>query len=199
MRYLGRALALSAVAALALGLPATAALAADATGCSGSVQSVMADGSPLDSASAPGAGGAENDPLVIDPAGSVEWQGSTSVAITSGSWAVAVGGVPVLSGTVDNADGATSSSGVVELSSTLAPVQWVLVTNARIPVAGEMTGPEESCTGSGWIAGTGGGTTSSPVFYLGAGFIGLGLAMAITVVVATKAAGAAAAAAGGAS
>lgn len=192
MRHVGRALALSAVTALAVGLPATAALAADATGCSGSVQSQMADGSSLDAASAPGAGATENDPLVIDPEGSVAWQGSTDTAITSGSWAVAVGGVPVLSGTVDNADGKTSADGVVDLSSTLAPVQWVLATNARIPVAGDMTGPEGSCTASGWITGTGGSSTSSPVFYLGMGFIGLGLAMAITVVVATKATGAAA-------
>ncbi len=110
-------------------------------------------------------------------------------AITSGSWAVAVGGVPVLSGTVDNADGKTSAERRRRTRpSTLAPVQWVLSTNALIPVAGEMTGPEGSCTGSGWITGTGGSPTSSPVFYMGVGFIGLGLAMAITMVVATKAA-----------
>ncbi len=198
MRRGGRIVALSALAVLALGLPASAALAADATGCSGSVQSLMADGSPLDAASAPGAGGTEDDPLVIDPDGSVTWQGSTDVAITSGSWAVAAGGVPILSGTIDNADGKTSSSGVVELSTTLAPVQWLLVTSALIPVAGEMTGPEGSCTGSGWITGTGGSPMSSPVFYAGVGFIALGLVMAITVVVATKAT-AGAAAAGGAS
>ena len=200
MRHAGRILVLGAAAVLAVGLPMTAARAADATGCSGSVQSLMADGTELDTASAPGAGGTENDPLVIDPEGAVAWEGSTDTAITSGSWAVAVGGVPFLSGTVDNGDGKMSSSGVVDLASAPAPVQWVFVTNARIPVAGEMTGPEGSCTGSGYIAGTGGSPTSSPVFYMGLGFIGLGLAMAITVVVATKAAAATAvAAAGGAS
>ena len=35
----------------------------------------------------PAPGGTENDPLVIDPKGSVAWQGSTDVAITSGRWA----------------------------------------------------------------------------------------------------------------
>lgn len=125
------------------------------------------------------------------------WEGSTDTAITSGSWAVAGRWHPFLSGTVDNGDGLTSSSGVVDLASAPAPVQWVFVTNARFPVAGEMTGPEGSCNRSGYIAGTGGSPTSSPVFYTGLGFIGLGLAMAITMVVATKATAAASGVAAG--
>ena len=139
----------------------------------------MADGSSLDRAEAPGEGGTASDPLVIDPQGSVAWEGSTTSVITGGSWADWVGGVPVMSGTADNADGKTSASGEVDLAGALAPVQWILQTNALIPVDGELTGSGGSCTGSGYIAGTGGGTFTSPVFLGGAGISALGVILAL--------------------
>ena len=46
----------------------------------------------------------------------------------------------ILSGTADNADGTTSADGVVDLADTLAPVQWLLQTNALIPVSGQLSG-----------------------------------------------------------
>lgn len=189
-----RALAVTGAAALIMMIPGSVALAADATGCSGSVESRLADGSALDRASAPGQGGTASDPLVIDPAGSVAWEGSTESVITGGSWSVRVGGVPVLSGTADNAEGATEASGVVDLAGALAPVQWVLQTNALIPVDGELTGSGGTCSGSGYIAGTGGGTFTSPVFLAGAGFTALGAILAIGLLAATKATALAAAA-----
>lgn len=182
-----RALAAAGAAALIMMIPASAALAADASGCSGSVESRLADGSSLDRASAPGPGGTASDPLVIDPQGSVAWEGSTESVITGGSWSVRVGGVPVLSGTADNADGATAASGVVDLAGALAPVQWVLQTNALIPVDGELTGSGGTCSGSGYIAGTGGGMFTSPIFLAGAGFTTLGAILAIGLFAATKA------------
>lgn len=202
MRISRRVVAALSVVGLGVVLPAAAALAADATGCSGSVTSMMADGSELDSATAPGAGGTASDPLVIDPAGSVAWEGSTDSVITNGTWAVRVGGVQVKSGTADNAEGKTSASGTVDLADTLAPVQWILQTNAKVPVDGELTGQGGTCTGSGYVAGTGAGTFTSPVFLGGAALAGLGVIGAIAMAASTKAtaaAGAAAGASGGAS
>jgi hypothetical protein len=185
-------------------VPASAALAADATGCQGTVASRLADGTPLDKASAPGEGGTASDPFVIDPQGSVAWEGTTDAVITGGSWTVRVGFVPVMSGTADNAEGKTSAEGVVDLGDALAPVQWILQTNALIPVDGELTGTGGTCSGSGYIAGTGGGTFTSPVFLAGAGVTALGAILALGVIATTKAtaltaAAQAASAAGGAS
>jgi hypothetical protein len=172
-------------------LPVPAALAADATGCSGTVQSLTADGAPLDQAAAPGEGGTANDPLVIDPNGSIAWEGSTDVAITSGSWSVSLGGVPFRSGEVDNADGTTSGAGTVDLAGAPAPVQWVLTSNARIPVSGSMTGPEGTCTASGYLAGTGGSTIASPAFLAGAGLAAFGALGVLAMALGTKAGAAA--------
>jgi hypothetical protein len=205
MRRTVRVLAVAGAAALVMALPAGAAWGADATGCSGSVQSQLADGQPLDQATAPGEGGTATDPLVIDPAGAVAWAGSTDSVITNGTWSVQVGGVTVLSGDAENAEGKTSADGVVEFSDTLAPVGWILQTNALIPVSGELTGTGGTCSGSGYIAGTGGGTFTSPVFLAGAGFTGLGVILALGLFATTKAqaltaaAHAASAASGGAS
>ena len=186
MRRTGMVLAAAGAAALALLLPASAALAANATGCSGSVQSQLADGQPLDEAFAPGDGGTATDPLVIDPAGAVAWEGSTDAVITGGTWSVQVGGVTVMSGTAENAEGKTSADGVVQLADTLAPVQWILQTNALIPVSGQLTGSGGTCSGDGYIAGTGGGTFTSPVFLAGAGFTGLAVIFALGLFATTK-------------
>jgi hypothetical protein len=187
MRRTGRVLAAAGAAALVMIVPASAAVAANATGCSGSVQSQLADGQPLDQAAAPGEGGTATDPLVIDPAGAVAWEGSTDSVITGGTWSVQVAGVTILSGTAENSEGKTSADGVVELANTLAPVQWVLQTNALIPVSGELTGSGGTCAGDGYIAGTGGGTYTSPVFLAGAGFTGLAVILALGLAATTKA------------
>lgn len=187
MRRVGTVLAAAGAAALIMMVPASVAWAADATGCSGSVESQLADGTTLDTASAPGSGGTVDDPLVIDPTGKVVWEGSTDVVITGGTYTVRVGGVPVMSGTAENAEGAASASGTVDLNGTLAPVQWVLQTNALVPVEGELTGTGGSCSGSGYVAGTGGGTFTSPVFLAGAGITVVGVALALGMFAATKA------------
>lgn len=187
MTRMSRVWAIAAALALASALPATAAQAADASGCSGSVRSAMADGSALDSAEAPGAGATQDDPLVIDPQGTVAWQGATDTAITSGTWSVSVMGLSFLNGTIDNPDGTTSGSGTVDLAAAPAPVQWVLQTKARIPVSGTMTGSGATCTGSGYIAGLGSSPMSSPLFLAGAAFAGIGLLMGLWLLLGTKA------------
>jgi hypothetical protein len=168
-------------------LPVSAAHAAEASGCSGSVQSLMADGSALDTASAPGIGGTQDKPLVIDPKGSVMWQGATDTAITSGTWSVTVMGVPFRSGDIDNADGTTTGSGTVDLASAPAPVQWLLQTKAKIPVSGTMSGSGGNCSASGYLAGSGSAPLTSPVFLAGAGFAVLGALLALWMLLGTKA------------
>jgi len=187
MRRTRTVLAWGAGALLLAALPAGPAVAADATGCSGTAQSLSADGTVIDEASAPGQGGTQSNPFIVDPGGSVRYEGTIDEAITSGEWSVTVMGLPFMSGPIDNPAGDTASAGEVDVSTTAAPVQWVLSTSALVPVSGEMSGEGGSCVGSGFIAGTGDGTTSSPVFYAGAGFVLIGLAMFAGVFMGTKA------------
>jgi len=169
-------------------IPASAAWAADATGCSGSVESFRADGTSLDMANLPGEGGTASDPFVIDPDGSVLWSGSTDELITDGSWAVRIGGVQVLSGEAPNGEQTQSAEGEVDLSGVVVtPVAWLMQTSARVPVEGELTGNGGTCAGSGYIAGAGGSTLTSPITLAGAGLTVLGAAMIIGVSVGTKA------------
>ena len=187
MRRTSTILAWGAGALLVAALPTAPAFAADATGCSGSAQSLTADGTALDEVSAPGDGGTESNPFVVDPQGTVTYEGSIDEAITSGEWSITVMGLPFLSGPIDNPAGDTISAGEVDVSSAPAPVQWVLATSAKVPVSGEMSGEGGSCVGSGFVAGTGDSTTSSPIFYAGAGFTLIGLAMFAGVFMGTKA------------
>ena len=173
-------------AVLALVFPVSAAFGADATGCSGSVVSTDGSGTQLGTAQAPGEGGTQQDPLPIDPAGMVAWQGSTDAAITDGTWSVTIMGVTALSGAFDNADAATSAEGVQDLSALATPLSWALQGDVVIPVAGTITGSGGTCTASGYITGTG-APTSAPMFYTGVAFVFLGLVMAFTMLFATKA------------
>ena len=191
-----RAFAVAGAGALMVAIPVSAALAADATGCKGVVTSKTAAGAELDTTTVPGPGGSSTDPFVIDPAGTVDWKGSTNALITDGTWAVRVGGIQVMSGEAPNGERTQEAAGTVKLGDTLAPVQWVLQTNAIIPVDGELTGDGGSCTGSGYVAGTGGGTFTSPVFLGGVALAGLGILGALAVGVGTKATAASAAAGG---
>ena len=177
-------------AVLALVFPVSAAHGADATGCSGSVVSTDGSGTQLGTAQAPGEGGTQQDPLPIDPAGMVAWQGSTDAAITDGTWSVTIMGVTALSGTFDNAEAATSAEGIQDLSTLATPLSWGLQGDVLIPVAGSITGSGGTCSASGYITGTG-APTSAPMFYAGAALLFLGLVMALTMVLATKATAAA--------
>lgn len=176
-------------AVLALVFPVSAAFGADATGCSGSVVSMDSSGTQIGTAQAPGEGGTQQDPLPIDPAGVVAWQGSTDAAITNGTWNVTIMGVNALSGTFDNAEAATSAEGVQDLSTLATPLAWVLQGDMVVPISGAITGTGGTCTASGFITGTG-APTSAPMFYTGAAFLFLGLVMVFTLLFATKATGA---------
>jgi hypothetical protein len=148
-------------------------------------------GAVLGTASAPGDGGTQADPLPIDLSGAVAWKGSTDTTITNGTWSVAIMGVPALSGSFDNSEALTSSSGVQDLSELPAPLGWALQGAMVIPVSGSISGSGGSCAADGFLTGTG-SASSSPVFFAGAAFAFLGLVLALTMLLATKATGVAA-------
>ena len=80
--------------------------------------------------------------------------------ITNGTWSVSVMGVTVLSGSAANAEKATKAEGVQNLSS-VGPLSWVLKGGIVVPVSGQVSGQGGTCSGSGYITGTG-----SPAFSL---------------------------------
>jgi hypothetical protein len=196
MRRRAAFLTLIGTVVLTVGLPAVAQ-AAEADGCSGSVTSYDESGAVLGTMSAPGAGGTRSDPLPIDLAGSVDWEGSTNTVITEATWWLTIGGVRVGGGPAENADGETSRSGTQDLPDLLGSVSWILNGSMAIPVAGEFSGEGGTCSGTAWITGTG-SVTSAPLLYAGAGLGLIGLLMGVGVVVGTKAAAVGAVAAGGA-
>ena len=181
-----RTLAVLGATGLALALPASAASAANATGCSGSVVSKNAAGETIGAAQAPGAGGTQADPLPIDTAGKVAWKGSTDAVITDANWKVSIGGATFLQGTYANTEGVTTSEGVQDMSALPALLGTLLTNKMAVPVAGEITGTGGSCSADGFITGVV-APTSSPVFYAGAVVGAIGLAMGIGVIAGTKA------------
>jgi hypothetical protein len=171
----------------------SAASAAEADGCSGSFTSKDASGATIDTASAPGAGATQSSPFQIDANGTVDWSGSTDAVIKNGTWSVTVAGLPLRSGSFENAAGESSRSGTQDLS--LLPA-WALQGAMAIPVSGTITGTGGSCTASGWIT-VAGSPTSSPIFFAGAGLGLVGLIMGATMFASTKVVAGGAAAAGG--
>ncbi len=149
-------------------LAPSGAQAADAQGCSGNAASFTAAGEALDLAYAPGIGGTEDRPFVIDMEGKVQWEGSTKAVLRSGNYTVTVSGLPVKSDSFTNKDKIKKSSGEYNLSELPGEVTFILSTlgEAKIPVEVEVTGPEGSCTASGYITGSG-SPFASPLFYSG--------------------------------
>ena len=188
-RILGMGAALGA-AALTLSLPVSAAWAADATGCSGSVVSRDSTGTEIGTAAAPGDGGTQADPLPIDVNGTVAWKGSTDAVITDATWKVSALGVTFLSGTFANTERLDAAAGIVDLSSVQSALAWMLKGSMVIPVSGSITGTGGSCSGEGYVTGTG-SPTSSPMFFAGVGAAVVGAGLVIGVIAGTKAAGAA--------
>jgi hypothetical protein len=177
MRYVSAsraALVAALVGLLALPLASTA-LAADVTGgCTGSITSYDAAGNVIDNARGPGPGGTQADPLNLDPEGSLAWEASTPVPITSGTYAVGLSGSTISSGAIDNPDGKDTVSGVTgvsDLPSFVRPVlSYLLLTDAKAEVTASASGSGQSCTASVWVTGLG-DTTGSPAFWMGAGVL----------------------------
>ena len=197
MRGRTRILAVTGAVAAVIAFP-TAASAAEADGCSGSFTSTDATGATLDTASAPGTGGTQADPFQIDPAGTVQWGGSTAAVIKDATWSVTIAGLPFRSGEFANDNDETTRDGVESLAELPGPATWALQGAMVIPVTGTITGTGGSCEASGFVTGTG-SPTSSPIFFIGSGLGLVGLLMGGAVLAGTKVVAGGAAAAGGVS
>jgi hypothetical protein len=137
-------------AVLSLAWAPAAGAAALTGGCSGTGISSDSDGSELDQASAPGAGATKSDPFLVDPDGTVAWEGTTGVAFHDHSWNVKVWGAKVKSGGSANGDDLVEDGGVEEVSDYL-PFDAV----GLYKVTGSISAAEGTCKGSGWIKVTG--------------------------------------------
>ena len=178
------AVAVSAVVLIPIG---TAAMAANATGCAGSATSYAANGDVVDNVRAPGPGGTEAQPFVVDPEGSVAWEGGTTTVITNGTWSVSLFGAPFRSGSFTNDEGKRKASGVQEMSTLPSIVQFFLMGDMKVPVSGTVTGDGGSCTVDGYITGIG-AATGSPMFWMGAGVLLLAALLLFWLIVGTTAA-----------
>jgi hypothetical protein len=164
--------ALATVVVLPFG---AAAYAADVSGgCTGSATSYNQAGDVIDNVKAPGPGGTEANPFVLDPQGSVAWQASSKAAITSGKWAIAISGATVKSGAIDNPAKKKSTDGLSSISDLPSyiryPVQYMLLTDGKLQLQASVDGSGQSCTGTVWITGIG-SATGTPLFWMGAGVL----------------------------
>lgn len=149
------------------------------TTCTLSVTSKDASGNVISTATARGPGGTREDPLIVDPNGTVEWTGTTGGSpITSASYHVEVFGVPTpLQGSTKDDSPRSTSSGSVNIGDVL-PFDLV----GLIYVSGAVdVGGSPYCEGSGWIQ-MRGDPVGTPGFVGGAGLALVGLATVLTSV-----------------
>jgi hypothetical protein len=118
-------------------------------GCEGTGVSTSGSGSLVDTARAPGGGGASTaHPLVVDQNGKVHWQGTSSTVITNHNWWVHVDGIPVQSGGSSNDSRSTHSSGVKDVGHYLP--SWLGLTG-DFYVNGGISGTGGACTGAVYV------------------------------------------------
>jgi hypothetical protein len=149
------------------------------TTCTLTVISRDAGGTEIGTAVGAGAGATRDNPLLIDPKGSVEWTGTTGGSpLTRPSYHVEIFGVPTPLGGGAMDDGPRSgASGDIAVGDVLpfAIVGTVYVSGA-VDVGGSPV-----CEGSGWIKLTG-EPLSSPVGLAGAGLALIGIASVLASV-----------------
>jgi len=140
----------AAAAALLTVLGASAALGADATGCSGAATSFTAGDAEIMTVNAPGPSATQDDPFRVDFDGTVTWSGSTEQVIQDGSWTVTARPFS-FSGEVTNSSGTTEADGEIVPNDYLpfAIPGLVLVTVDLVGADGA------ACSASGWIQFTG--------------------------------------------
>lgn len=168
----------ASIVVIGLAAPGTAA-AFDLETCTLTVTSKDVAGNVIDSATGGGPGGTREDPLTVDPNGSVEWVGATGGQDFEGaSWHVEIYGVPTpLRGEDrpgDDPGGSEANRGAIKVGEIL-PFDLV----GTIFVSGAVeVGGDPVCAGAGWIE-LPGDPTGTPGF-IGAGIltlIGVGLVL----------------------
>lgn len=133
------------VALLVVGAPAAESATLDG-GCVGSATSFDEDGAELSRVAVPGEGGTKGDPFIVDPDGTVTYEGSTPQAFHDHSWHVDLMGVTVKSGGSANGNDESETSGEVQVDDYL-PVSAV----GLFKVSGGITADEGACDGSLWV------------------------------------------------
>ena len=151
MRPVLRRLALIALPALILVLPATAS-AFPLDKCTLTITSHDASGATLDTATSGADDATMSDPFLVDFDGTVDWNGTMGTqVITNHHWSVSIFNVPTpLSGGDPNAGGKTDGSGTVQVGANL-PFNLV----GLFYVSGSISGTGGDCAGSGWMKLTG--------------------------------------------
>ena len=146
------------------------------TTCTLTVESKDASGNVISTATHNGPGGTRDNPLIVDPNGTVTWTGSTGGSVKDGTYHVEIFGVPTpLQGPI-NSSGSTAS-GSVNLGDIL-PFDLV----GLIYVSGGVNvGGSPYCEGSGWIS-LRGDPVGTPGFVGGAGLALVGVATLLTSV-----------------
>lgn len=172
MRRVLRRLALIALPALILLLPASAS-AFPLTNCTLNLTSLAASGATLDTATAGGNDSTQADPFIVAWDGTVQWAGTMGpLVIKDHSWGVSVFNIPTpQSGGDPNEGGDTDGDGTVQVSDTL-PFE----VTGLFYVSGQISGTGGSCEGSGWVK-LSGDAFGTILFWIGLALVVLGLAM----------------------
>ena len=146
------------------------------TTCTLTVESKDDAGNVISIATGNGPGGTRDNPLVVDPNGTVTWTGSTGGSVKDGTYHVEIFGVPTpIQGPI-NSSGSTAS-GSVDLGDILP---FDLVGVAYVSGALDVGG-SPYCEGSGWIKLVG-DPVGTPGFVGGAGLALVGIATVLTSV-----------------
>lgn len=172
MRPVLRRLAFIALPALILLLPASAS-AFPLSNCTLALTSLDANGTTIDTATVGASDATQEDPLLVDWDGSVQWAGTMgSLVIKDHTWGVSVFNIPTpQSGGDPNEGGDTDGDGTVQVRDSL-PFQFT----GLFYVSGQISGTGGSCAGSGWVKLPGDPIGTMP-FWLALLLVVLGLLM----------------------
>jgi len=157
---------------VALALPASVA-AFPLTNCTATLTSYRADGTVLSTATNGADDATQDNPLIIEPDGSVGYDGTSgSIVFGSFTWSVNFWGlIGGLEGTGTNDGAGTTATGSIDVSDALPfPLMGTFY------VTGSVTDNDSasSCEGSGWIQ-IEGNAFSTPQFWVGVLFAVIGL------------------------
>jgi hypothetical protein len=160
---------------LAFASPSAAATAAARApgvvlnGCSGNGTSSTSKGALLQSASAPNPPTSQSRPLLVDPKGTVAYNGRSNAVIRNHTWRVKVDGLTVKSGGSANASGTSSNKGTVKVKDYLP-----FKITGLFYVSGSINGTGGGCSGSFWVKVTGSPVGTVP-WFAGIGFAAAGI------------------------